>query len=61
MYKNMNASVDISENRAKVRKLDREGGGDVAAAGCTTQRHSLTYVKAKLINMILFNRLTLLL
>jgi hypothetical protein len=41
MYKNMNASVNVNENRAK-NVLDREGGGGyVAAAGCTTQRYGL--------------------
>ena len=48
----------------RVQKLYREEGGEyVIAAGSTTQRHGLglTYVEAKLINIVLFNRLALLL
>ena len=47
-----------------MQKLYREEGERyVIAAGSTTQRHGLglTYVEAKLINMVLFNRLALLL
>ena len=47
-----------------MQKLYREEGGRyVIAAGSTTQSHGLglTYVEAKLINVVLFNRLALLL
>ena len=47
-----------------MQKLYKEEGGRyVIAAGSTTQSYGLglTYVKAKLINMVLFNRLALLL
>jgi hypothetical protein len=59
MYKNIDTDVNISKESAK---LDR-GGGCVAGAGYITQRHGLglTYLKPKLVIMILFNSLTLLL